>query len=140
MKLVNFVEGVEFTSAGFCRGSRVVKKFWKVNILSYIKLLKYMTLIARFVSSVLSHAALRLLLCKRLNLFFSFFFVSNPTEKRVERLGYDVAFNPPGDGDCFYASAAKALEIETPGLKKVIFDFLKSYQFDVFIQPIARQL
>ena len=93
-----------------------------------------MTLIARFVSSVLSHAALRLLLCKRLNLFFSFFFVSNPTEKRVERLGYDVAFNPPGDGDCFYASAAKALEIETPGLKKVIFDFLKSYQFDVFIQ------
>ena len=46
-------------------------------------------------------------------------------EKRVEQLGYDVAFNPPGDGDCFYASAAKALGIETQGLKKVIFDFLK---------------
>ena len=30
-------------------------------------------------------------------------------EKRVEQLGYDVAFNPPADGDCFYASAAKAL-------------------------------
>ena len=27
-------------------------------------------------------------------------------EKRVERLGYDVAFSPSGDGDCFYASAA----------------------------------
>ena len=61
-------------------------------------------------------------------------------EKRVEQLGYDVAFNPPGDpgdGDCFYASAAKALGIETQGLKKVIFDFLKSHQFDVSIQPIV---
>ena len=29
-------------------------------------------------------------------------------EKRVERLRYDVDFSPPGDGDCFYASAAKA--------------------------------
>ena len=52
-------------------------------------------------------------------------------EKRVEQLGYDVAFNPPGDGDCFYASAAKALGIETQGLKKV------SHQFDVSIQPIV---
>ena len=26
---------------------------------------------------------------------------SNPMEKTVERLGYDVTFNPPGDGDCF---------------------------------------
>ena len=39
-------------------------------------------------------------------------------EKRIERLGCDVAFNgpslnPPGDGDCVYASAAKALEIES---------------------------
>ena len=58
-------------------------------------------------------------------------------EKRVEQLiGYHVAFNPPGEGDCFYASAAKALKIETQGLKKVIFDFLKSQQFDVSIQPL----
>ena len=48
-------------------------------------------------------------------------------EKRVEQSGYDVAFNPPRDADYFYASAAKALRIETQGLKKVIFDFLKSY-------------
>ena len=51
-------------------------------------------------------------------------------EKGVERLGYDVTFNPPGDSDCFYASAAKALGMETQGLKKVIFDFLKSHQLD----------
>ena len=35
------------------------------------------------------------------------------------------------------ASAAKALGIETQGLKNVIFDFLKSHQFDVTIQLIA---
>ena len=57
-------------------------------------------------------------------------------DKRVEQLGYDVVYNPPGDGDCFYASAARALRIETQGLKNVIFDFLKSHQF-VSIQPIA---
>lgn len=57
-------------------------------------------------------------------------------EKIVERLGYQVTFNPPGDGDCFCASAAKALGIETQSLKKVVFDFLKSHQFDVSIQLI----
>ena len=58
-------------------------------------------------------------------------------KKGVERLGYDAAFNPPGDGDFFYASVAKALGIETQGLKKVIFNFLKSHQSDVNIQLIA---
>ena len=57
--------------------------------------------------------------------------------KRVERLGYDVSFNPPGDGDFFYASAAKASGVETQDLRKVTFDFLKSHQFDVSIQLIA---
>ena len=32
-------------------------------------------------------------------------------KKKVVHLGYEVTFNPPGDGDCFYASAAKALGI-----------------------------
>ena len=58
-------------------------------------------------------------------------------DKRVKRLGYDVSFHPPGDGDFFYALAAKALGIETQCLKKVIFDFLKSHQLDVSIQLIA---
>ena len=58
-------------------------------------------------------------------------------DKRVQQLGYDVIYNPPGDGDYFYASAARALRIETQGLKNVIFHFLKSHQFDVGIQPIA---
>ena len=71
--------------------------------------------------------------CLRLK---SFFFFSHPIEKVVERLGYEVTFNPPGDGDCFYTSAAKALGIEKQSLKKVVFDFLKSHQFDVGIQLI----
>ena len=61
-------------------------------------------------------------------------------DKRVEQSGYetyDVVNNPPVDGDCFYASAARALRIETQGLKNLIFDFLKSHQFDVSIQPKA---
>ena len=58
-------------------------------------------------------------------------------EKRVERFGYEVTFSPPGNGDFFYASAAKALGIETQGLKNVIFDFLKNHQFDASILVIA---
>ena len=58
-------------------------------------------------------------------------------DERVEQLGYNVVYNPPGEGDCFYASAATALRIETQGLKNVIFEFLKSHQFDESIQPIA---
>ena len=50
---------------------------------------------------------------------------------------YDVSLNPPGDGDFYYASVAKALGIETQGLKKVTFDFLKSHQLDVIIEIIA---
>jgi len=53
----------------------------------------------------------------------SFFFLSHPIEKIVERLGYEVTFNPLGDVDCFYASAAKAFGIETQSLKKVVYDF-----------------
>ena len=34
-------------------------------------------------------------------------------------------------------SVARALKIETQGLKNVIFDFLKSHQFDVRIQSIG---
>ena len=58
-------------------------------------------------------------------------------EKRVERLGYNVSFSPPWDGDFFYASAANALRIQTHILKKMIFDFLKSHQLDVSTQLIA---
>ena len=63
------------------------------------------------VSSLQYFLTLRLL-CRRLKSFFSFFFVSNPMQKRVKHLGYDVSFNLPGDGEFFYALAAKALGVE----------------------------
>jgi len=49
-------------------------------------------------------------------------------EKIVERSGYGVTFSQPGDGACYYTSAANVLRIETQNLKKVVFDFLKSHQ------------
>ena len=58
-------------------------------------------------------------------------------DERVEQLGYNVVYNSPGHVDCFYASAARALIIEIQGLKNVIFEFLKSHQYDVSIQPTA---
>ena len=36
-------------------------------------------------------------------------------DKTVEQLACDVVYNPPGEGDCFYASAARALENWNPG-------------------------
>ena len=27
-------------------------------------------------------------------------------EKKLETLGFEVTFNPPGDGDCLYSSSA----------------------------------
>ena len=50
-------------------------------------------------------------------------------EKRVKRLEYEVTFNPPGDRDCFYASAAEeALGIESQSLKipRVLYQIVKN--------------
>ena len=125
MNLINLrclltVESLFVLSVGFCRGSRV--ELIKVNIKIIVILNKYITLV------------------RAVHLFSTFSpcacFVSNPMEKIVERLGCEVTFNPLGDGDYFYTSAAKALEIEKQSLKKVVFDFLKSHQFDVGIQLI----
>jgi len=57
-------------------------------------------------------------------------------EKKLDNLGFEVTFNPPGDGNCFYSSAAHALGIETQSLEKVVFDYLKNHQFDVSIYSL----
>ena len=61
-------------------------------------------------------------------------------EKRVELLGYDVTFSLGAAIAFMPRRPAKALGIKTQGLKKVIFDFLKSHKFDVSIQPKANYL
>jgi len=35
----------------------------------------------------------------------------------MEKLGYRVTFNPPGDGDCFYSSAAQNAKPEDGDLR-----------------------
>lgn len=55
---------------------------------------------------------------------------------KFEKLGYDVVFNPPGDGNCFYSSAATALKIPLEMLKSVVFDHLKANQYDVSIYSL----
>ena len=42
----------------------------------------------------------------------------------MEILVYRVTFNPPGDGDCFYSSAAQALGLATQSLKTVRREYL----------------
>ena len=120
------------------RGSREVKKLKKLISHPILLLIYNVNRAVRLFSTFLAPVVLAFEVIRRLFLrSLSFLLCSNPMEKRVEQLGYDVASNRPGDGDCFYASVAKALGIETKGLKKVIFDFLKSHQFDVSIQPIV---
>ena len=57
-------------------------------------------------------------------------------ESKLEQLGFEVSFNPPGDGDCFYSSGAKALGIPSQTLKNVVFDYLRNHQFDVSIYSL----
>ena len=86
-------------------------------------------------SSVLSRFA-RVLLAFEVILLLLLSFSPYGKNSGVVRV-YDIIFNPPGDGDCFYASATKACGTsETQSQKKAVFDFLKSHQFDVSIQLI----
>ena len=57
-------------------------------------------------------------------------------ESKLEQLEFEVSFNQPGDGDCFYSSAAKALGIPSQTLKNVVFDYLRNHQFDVSIYSL----
>ena len=44
------------------------------------------------------------------------FFEMSYLEKTIERLGFKITFNPPGDGDCFFGSSGQQqgqLEIES---------------------------
>ena len=50
---------------------------------------------------------------------------------RLLTKGYEISFNPPGTGDCFYQAVAFQLDIDWQTLKRKIFDHLKQNQFDV---------
>ena len=45
-------------------------------------------------------------------------------QQRIEEEGFEIGFNSPGDGSCFYRAAASEI------LHNLIFDYLESHQFD----------
>ena len=53
--------------------------------------------------------------------------------KRVEDEGFQIDFNPPGDGMCFYASAGYQLGLSATTVKNLLFDYLRTHRFDVCI-------
>ena len=53
-------------------------------------------------------------------------------QQRIEEEGFEIAFNPPGDGSCFYRAAAFQLGFKSAEiLHNLIFDYLESHQSDV---------
>ena len=52
-------------------------------------------------------------------------------QQRIEEEGFEIAFNPPGDGSCFYRAAAFQLEFKSEILHDLVFDYLESHQFDI---------
>ena len=54
-------------------------------------------------------------------------------QQRIEEEGFEVAFNPPGDGSCFYQAAAFQLGFKSAILHNLtkFFDYLESHQFDI---------
>lgn len=51
--------------------------------------------------------------------------------QRIEEEGFEIAFNPPGDGSCFYRAAAFQLGLNSEILHNLIFNYLGNHQFDV---------
>ena len=52
-------------------------------------------------------------------------------QRRIDEEGFETAFNPPGDGSCFYRAVALQLGFKSDILQNLIFDYLEHHQFDV---------
>ena len=39
-------------------------------------------------------------------------------EKKIERLGFKITFNPPGDGDCYFGSSGQQLHCRSARNRK----------------------
>jgi len=52
-------------------------------------------------------------------------------QRRIAEEGFEIVFNPPGDGNCFYRAAAFQLGFKSQILHNLIFDYLEGHQFDV---------
>ena len=59
-------------------------------------------------------------------------------QQRIEEEGFEIAFNPPGDGSCFYRAAAFQLGFKS----EILHNLIESHQFDVsyVILPMCKWL
>ena len=64
----------------------------------------------------------------------------NTLLKRLTNVEFELIFDPPGDGMCFYAAAAYQLQMNTTTLRDVIFDYLQRNTFDVCIWYLSVKL
>ena len=51
--------------------------------------------------------------------------------RRIVEEGFEMAFNPPGDGNCFYRAAAFQLGFKSQILHNLIFYYLEGHPFGV---------
>ena len=68
-------------------------------------------------------------------------FLSNMNDlyHTLEKAGYMVVCNAPGDGDCFYAAAAFQLDVETEKVKNMVFNHLLNHRYDVSTTATIQQ-
>ena len=52
-------------------------------------------------------------------------------KRRVQEAGYEISYDPPKDGNCFYSAAAFQLGLSYETVKNLVFDYLRSNQIDV---------
>ena len=49
---------------------------------------------------------------------------------RIQEAGFEVEYDPPKDGDCFYHAAAHQLGISCEAVKNKVFTFLESNRIE----------
>lgn len=50
---------------------------------------------------------------------------------RIQEAGFEVCYDPPRDGDCFYHAAARQLGSSGEAAKNEVFEYLKSNRLNV---------
>ena len=61
---------------------------------------------------------------------------SNDSPNLLERVrgeGYEVDFDPPGNGMCFYAATGHQLGMSASAVQKLLFNYLHHHRYEVCI-------
>ena len=57
----------------------------------------------------------------------------NILRERIHAEGFQIAYDPPGNGMCFYDAAGYSLRESGQNLKERIFQYLRENRYDVCI-------